>query len=401
MKVWAVRGGLIVIGLATLLTPATGMAESHSLHDRQHGVENRLESARERLAEARSRESGLSAEIDEQNVLIDGLEGRIADLGAELSELETQLAASRARLARVREQLREQTEHLRLVRRQLSIAEDRLARRLVEIYTSSEEPDVVALLLSAESLDELLDRVEFYSATVDQDTQIAADVQRLRVEVAQARARTAVLEEQQANQTEAVARQTEERRAAYASLVSERDRLAAARADRQDALASVQVQRREWEEEADALAAESERIAALIAAAPPPASGGSGGAPSSSGFVWPVQGPVVSPYGMRWGRLHAGIDIAAPAGTPVVASASGRVAYAGSMSGYGLLVIVQHAGGIATAYAHNSALAVSVGQSVGQGQQIASVGCTGHCYGDHVHFEVRVNGSPVDPMGYL
>jgi murein DD-endopeptidase MepM/ murein hydrolase activator NlpD len=104
---------------------------------------------------------------------------------------------------------------------------------------------------------------------------------------------------------------------------------------------------------------------------------------------------------MRWGRLHAGIDIAAPAGTPVVASASGRVAYAGSMSGYGLLVIVQHAGGIATAYAHNSALAVSVGQSVGQGQQIASVGCTGHCYGDHVHFEVRVNGSPVDPMGYL
>jgi murein DD-endopeptidase MepM/ murein hydrolase activator NlpD len=116
---------------------------------------------------------------------------------------------------------------------------------------------------------------------------------------------------------------------------------------------------------------------------------------------WPVQGTIVSPYGQRWGRLHSGIDIAAPAGTPIAAAASGRVVYAGSMSGYGLIVVIQHAGGIATAYAHNSSNAVSVGQSVAQGQTIASVGCTGHCYGDHVHFEVRVGGSPVDPMGYL
>lgn len=71
------------------------------------------------------------------------------------------------------------------------------------------------------------------------------------------------------------------------------------------------------------------------------------------------------------------------------------------MSGYGNLVVIQHAGGIATAYAHNSSNAVSVGQPVVQGQTIASVGCTGRCYGDHVHFEVRVNGTPVDPLGYL
>ena len=110
---------------------------------------------------------------------------------------------------------------------------------------------------------------------------------------------------------------------------------------------------------------------------------------------------MTSPYGQRWGRLHSGIDIAAPAGTPVAASASGQVVYAGSMGGYGLLVVIQHAGGIATAYAHNSGLSVSVGQSVAQGQTIASVGCTGTCFGDHVHFEVRVGGSAVDPMGYL
>jgi murein DD-endopeptidase MepM/ murein hydrolase activator NlpD len=124
-------------------------------------------------------------------------------------------------------------------------------------------------------------------------------------------------------------------------------------------------------------------------------------AQSSSGFVWPVGGTLVSPFGERWGRLHSGIDIAAPAGTPIVASAAGTVTYAGSMSGYGLVVVIQHAGGIATAYAHNSSIAVSAAQVVGQGQTIAEVGCTGHCFGDHVHFEVRVGGSPVNPMTYL
>jgi murein DD-endopeptidase MepM/ murein hydrolase activator NlpD len=77
------------------------------------------------------------------------------------------------------------------------------------------------------------------------------------------------------------------------------------------------------------------------------------------------------------------------------------VTYVGSMSGYGLIVVVQHANGIATAYAHNSSISVSVGEQVSQGQTIAAVGCTGHCFGDHVHFEVRVGGSPVDPMAYL
>jgi murein DD-endopeptidase MepM/ murein hydrolase activator NlpD len=95
------------------------------------------------------------------------------------------------------------------------------------------------------------------------------------------------------------------------------------------------------------------------------------------------------------------VDIAAPAGTPIVASAAGRVLYAGSISGYGLIVVIQHAGGIATAYAHNSSNTVSQGQSVAQGQTIGAVGCTGRCFGDHVHFEIRVGGSPVDPMSYL
>ena len=119
------------------------------------------------------------------------------------------------------------------------------------------------------------------------------------------------------------------------------------------------------------------------------------------GYIWPVNGPVVSPFGMRWGRLHAGVDIAVPAGTPIRAAASGTVAMAGWMGGYGQYTCIQHGGGVATCYAHQSSIGVGSGASVKQGQVIGSVGCTGHCFGDHLHFEVRINGSPVDPMGYL
>ena len=114
-----------------------------------------------------------------------------------------------------------------------------------------------------------------------------------------------------------------------------------------------------------------------------------------------MNGPVVSPFGMRWGRLHAGVDIAVPSGTAIRAAASGTVAMAGWMGGYGQYTCIQHGGGIATCYAHQSSIGVSVGQHVKQGQVIGSSGCTGHCFGPHVHFEVRINGSPVDPMGYL
>ena len=99
--------------------------------------------------------------------------------------------------------------------------------------------------------------------------------------------------------------------------------------------------------------------------------------------------------------MHSGIDIAAPAGTPLRAASGGTVIFAGWMDGYGNLVVIQHAGGLSTAYAHQSQVAATNGQSVGQGQVIGYVGCTGRCFGDHVHFETRVNGSAVNPMNYL
>jgi murein DD-endopeptidase MepM/ murein hydrolase activator NlpD len=99
--------------------------------------------------------------------------------------------------------------------------------------------------------------------------------------------------------------------------------------------------------------------------------------------------------------MHEGIDLAVPTGTPVVAAAAGTVIVAGWLGGYGNLVVVDHGNGFSTAYGHNTSVAVGFGQSVAQGQLVAYSGNTGHSTGPHVHFEVRINGSPVDPLGYL
>ncbi len=117
-----------------------------------------------------------------------------------------------------------------------------------------------------------------------------------------------------------------------------------------------------------------------------------------------MDGPVVSGFGMRWGRMHEGIDIAVPEGTPIRAADAGTVVLLQSESesgGYGNFTCLDHGGGLQTCYAHQSSVAVSAGQSVSQGQVIGYSGCTGHCFGPHVHFEVRVGGVPTDPLGYL
>ncbi len=121
------------------------------------------------------------------------------------------------------------------------------------------------------------------------------------------------------------------------------------------------------------------------------------------GYAWPAQGALTSGYGYRWGRLHAGIDIAAPVGTPVLAAASGEVIEAGwSSGGYGNLVKLQHLDGSITLYAHNDRLLVTLGQKVNKGEQIAEMGSTGYSTGSHLHFEIhpRSQGA-VDPLAYL
>jgi murein DD-endopeptidase MepM/ murein hydrolase activator NlpD len=128
-----------------------------------------------------------------------------------------------------------------------------------------------------------------------------------------------------------------------------------------------------------------------------------GGPPrlGAGGLLWPVNGPVVSPFGQRWGRLHAGVDIAVPAGTPIHSAQAGRVVIAGWTGGYGNYVCVQHTAALTSCYAHLSRYLTRAGEVVRQGDALGLVGCTGHCFGDHLHFETWVRRRPVDPMAFL
>jgi murein DD-endopeptidase MepM/ murein hydrolase activator NlpD len=147
-----------------------------------------------------------------------------------------------------------------------------------------------------------------------------------------------------------------------------------------------------------ALEAERRRVSRALAAAGVTYGTGLDG---SGRLIWPLSGPLTSPFGQRWGRLHAGIDISAPGGTPIRAADSGRVALAGWQGGYGLYTCVRHTSALSTCYAHQSRLGTSPGAAVRQGQVIGYVGNTGHSFGNHLHFETWVRGRPVDPMGFL
>ena len=181
------------------------------------------------------------------------------------------------------------------------------------------------------------------------------------------------------------------------------DQLDGARDRKQAVVTKAEKDKASWERQEDDLLGESEAIATQLRKLAPdrvvPVARG--------GFIRPVNGRISSPFGYRVhpifkvSKLHTGLDMAAGAGTPIAASAGGRVVFAGWRGGYGRAVIIDHGGGITTLYAHQSSLAVSQGQSVRQGQVVGRVGSTGYSTGPHLHFEVRLNGSPVDPMRYL
>jgi murein DD-endopeptidase MepM/ murein hydrolase activator NlpD len=263
-------------------------------------------------------------------------------------------------------------------------------------------PDTLSFVLGTASFSDLIDNLDLLGRIGRQDEEIAGRVKNARDGLADARRRTTVARTEAAH-VEAVAESaTDEQRGLVERLVASRDALAAAEQNKRSTLSSIQEDRSGVLAEIEDLEAQSEALAARIRAAQAQSSASTAPVTSGSGqLAWPVSGPVTSGFGSRWGRMHEGIDIAGGTGTPVHAAAAGTVIYAGWMEGYGNLVAIDHGNGLSTAYGHNSALACSVGQSVSAGQVIAYSGSTGHSTGPHVHFEVRVNGSPVDPLGYL
>jgi murein DD-endopeptidase MepM/ murein hydrolase activator NlpD len=349
-------------------------------------LQSQLDSKRAQLEHANSREGVLSSTIQRLGERLDQLRGEVATLRnreaivqAELNKKEAELKQAKDRLAVLRVRLKRSLKVLR--------------ERLVAIYESS-RPDTVTVILNSNGFDDLLSRYEYLERIQSQDTSIAERVRNLRDDTKD------TVERVRAARNEIAAKRAELART-RSELESREGDLATARQQDQQAMAQVQDTQQELEGEIGDLEGQIQAQLQAAQSSVPAQPAGPIQGESSSGFIWPVNGPVVSPYGMRWGVLHAGIDIAVPAGTPIRAAASGTVVLAAYTDGYGNYTCIDHGGGISTCYAHQSSYAVSSGQSVDQGQVIGSVGCTGHCFGDHLHFEVRVNGSPVDPLGYL
>jgi murein DD-endopeptidase MepM/ murein hydrolase activator NlpD len=375
----------LFVSLLVLLTAGPAGADQHV-----DVLENRIVGARARAAE-------LAGEIDSLTGQIRDLEAQEGDVALRLAALDSDLALHKRRLDKINALFNLQTEQLRFLKSQHATAVSRLNSRLVQLY---EEGDHSALevVLGARGFSDALDQIDYMDAVANQDRQIVVQVGEARVEMRSARARTAKVRERVAAAARVIAFRRQQAAALRERLRAGKRSLAAARGQRQHTLADTRESEREWVAEASALRQASAAVASAIHSAP---SSSTSPSPSSSGLIWPASGPITSPYGMRWGSLHPGIDISAGTGTPIKAAASGRVIVAGYSGGYGNLTVIDHGKGIATAYAHQSSLAASAGQQVRQGQVIGYVGSTGFSTGPHLHFEVRVSGSPVDPLGYL
>ena len=380
----AQRVALVLIALLVTAAPAAGD---------NSGKIGELQS---RIAAARAKEARLTGQISGITSEIRKLEGRVGDVSQKLSILQQDLSLHQRRLDRLNALYAFQSDRLTFLRRQYARVLRQLNLRMIDIY-ETHDPTLVEVILESSSFQDALDRLHYLDAIAHQDKRIAKAVGTARDEVRVARAQTKTVRARVHSETQVIAVRTEQQRAARDQLLAAQQGLSSKRQSRKSELAATRKQKDAFIAEADALAAADARIRSQLAAT----QGATDTTPSAQGLIWPVSGPVTSPFGYRWGRLHAGIDIAVPIGTPIHAAASGTVALAGWVDGYGNYTCIDHGGGLATCYAHQSSLAVSVGTHVTQGQVIGYSGNTGHSTGPHLHFEVRINGTPVDPLGYL
>jgi murein DD-endopeptidase MepM/ murein hydrolase activator NlpD len=356
--------------LATLLIPAV-VSSAAGPQDNLQKTRNELGRVRRTLdtkqavaGDTKDQIRALEAAINRLQIDINKLDAAIEKVQAEVTEVRARIEATQARIDAI---------------------EKRATAQAVALY-KSDGVDTIAALLESKSLAELDRRAEMLGIAARENTGALIEYGRLKVAIQQHN-QELLAKKAELNATRN-ARQTK-----LTELASLKTRLDAKYARLADDIDHLKAR------EGD-LAAEAEELRDEIIAAQAQRAVTSLGE-SGAGFIWPLNGPVTSGYGSRWGRMHTGIDIDGYTGQPIVASKGGRVILSSYYSGYGNTVIIDHGGGISTLYGHMSGFNTSSGSAVAQGQVVGYVGCTGSCTGDHLHFEVRVNGSPVDPMGYL
>jgi len=393
------RRSPVVLGLALALLFAAAAAGQDPGAEKAQ-VDQRIAELQAEISAAKEQEGVLTSQLGAVLNELEAAQSAVEQAEGSLDLLESELATEQERLERLTALLDEQTRRLRRLQEEFRRAVRILEARVRAIYIE-EEPDALSVLVSATTFGDLIDSYEFVSRIGLQDQQIAGQVETAKRLAAEKRRATEETQRLTAATVSVIAARTDEARTVRNELASNRDTLAAARRLKQSALATSRETREDYVEEVEALAAQSASLAAAIRDAQAGAGSTGTGTPSASGFIWPVNGTVVSGFGWRWGRMHEGIDITASSGTPNWAAAAGTIIHAGWLGGYGNLVVVDHGNGLATAYAHASVILVGVGQRVSQGETVSLVGSTGNSAGPHLHFEVRVNGVAVDPLLYL
>ncbi len=376
-------------------------------------IDDQIESLQEQVTEASAEESRLLGLIDESSGRLAGLDAKVADFDGQIADVEGNLDAAQSRLVALEAEQNRTETRLEEATVQLAGAKEELAHQAIAAYTGqSEAARYAGMLLGSGSLDELVHRRSYLKAVVGSQADVIADNERLRDEVKDLKDQLERSRAEAVAQRDVVASERDRLQVARDAQNVVRDDAAAEVAQQEQLKAQVIARKAEYEAEVEQLEAESAAIAETLrqrAAARAAGNTQMAALPAGTGqFLFPVAGGVItSSFGYRVhpiygdGRLHTGIDIGADTGDPIYASADGIVASAGSLGGYGNATVIEHGGGLATLYGHQSSILVSEGESVTAGEVIGRVGCTGACTGPHLHFEVRVDGEPVDPLGYL
>ena len=383
----ALLSGVVLCG-----TPAYIMAEDEDLT-------NQLDS--------------IQQQVNQQNAAKADAETIIGSVSEQLRQIEEQLRQATAELGTIKEQRVAVENDITLNERQLAEAQKRLEgresvfyKRVRDIYING-RLSYLDVVIGSKDFSDFANRLEVLKRIIDSDITLINEIKKERSEI---EAHKQKLEADRAKLVElekaALTKQAEiEQKKAERNVVlqkAQNDRATAMQAIEELNASSAQV---------SAMLKERQAARAAAAAAAAQSSGGQGASDNwvqgTGQLGWPVSGEITSPYGYRvhpiWGTTiyHSGIDIGVDEGTPVHAADGGVVVWSGWMGGYGYAVVIDHGNGLSTLYGHNSELAVDEGQSVAKGQVISYAGSTGNSTGPHVHFEVRANGDPVDPMGYL
>ena len=317
--------------------------------------------------------------------------GQLAIVEERLDDAQHRLNTNNIKLFDARHDLQLTTQRLEKTTKRLNRRQDLLSRRIVDIY-QGEDLNYVDVVLGATNMWTFLSRSYYLQQILKSDTTLISQIRQLKSSI----------EADKERQAQRVAQIS----SLQTKLISERNQISSLADSKQQQIDRIQKDNRLMEQALAELEAESQAIEDQIRRIQQTPAGRQRAAKAfTGGLIYPVSGRITSTFGYRVHpitkvyKLHTGVDIACPTGTPIRAAAAGTVIIANWMPAYGYSVVLDHGGGVQTLYGHNSKLCVSVGQNVKQGETIAKAGSTGYSTGPHCHFEKRVNGRPVNPGG--